>query len=78
MALEIQDVRPAVLSETTLDLLEEYLWFRHLVRNVYSFNLLPEKVQSLVERLPEVFDQTTQDVSSFVTLFLERAVNPVE
>lgn len=78
MALEIQDVRPAVISEATLDLLEEYLRFRHLVRNVYSFNLLPEKVQSLVERLPAVLEQTTQDVCAFANLFLEGAADPLE
>lgn len=78
MALEIQNVRPAVISEATLDLIEEYLRFRHLVRNVYSFNLLPEKVQSLVERLPIAIDQITQDVSAFVSLFLEKTTAPFE
>lgn len=76
MALEIQNVRPAVISEMTLDLLEEYLRFRHLVRNVYSFNLLPEKIQSLVEKVPRTLDQITQDLSTFVSLFLERAADP--
>ncbi len=76
MALEIQDIRPAVISEATLELLDEYLRFRHLVRNVYSFNLLPEKVQSLVEKLPIVLDQTTQEVSAFVNLFLAQTTNP--
>jgi hypothetical protein len=78
MALEIQDVRPAVISEATLELLDEYLRFRHLVRNVYSFNLLPEKVQSLVERLPIALDQVTQDVSAFVSLFLAQTTNPFD
>jgi len=78
MALEIRNVRPAVISEVTLDLLEEYLRFRHLVRNVYSFNLLPEKVQSLVEGLPAALDQVTEDVSAFVSLFLEKATGPFE
>ncbi len=78
MALEIQGVRPAVISEATLELLDEYLRFRHLVRNVYSFNLLPEKVQSLVERLPTALDQVTQDVSAFVNLFLAQTTNPFD
>ena len=76
MALEIQGIRPAVISETTLDLLDEYLRFRHLVRNVYSFNMLPEKVQSLIDKLPLALDQVTQDMSAFVNLFLEKAAVP--
>ena len=78
MALEILNVRPAVISETTLDMLEEYLRFRHLVRNVYSFNLLPEKVQSLVERLPIALDQVIRDILAFATLFLEKTKDPLE
>lgn len=76
MALEIQGIRPAVISETTWDLLDEYLRFRHLVRNVYSFNLLPEKMQLLVGRLPAAVDQVTQDVLAFVALFLEKTTDP--
>jgi hypothetical protein len=78
MAMEIPSVRPAVISEMTLNLLEEYLRFRHLVRNVYSFNLLPEKVQSLVERTPKALDLITQDLSTFVSLFLEKASDPFD
>jgi hypothetical protein len=59
-----------------LELLDEYLRFRHLVRNVYSWNLLPEKVQPLVERLPICLDQVTQDVSAFVSLFLAKTTSP--
>ncbi|MGA2936774.1 MAG: hypothetical protein ABSF52_06705 [Syntrophobacteraceae bacterium] len=64
------------MSEATLELLDEYLRFRHLVRNVYSWNLLPEKVQPLVERLPISLDQVTQDVSAFVSLFLTKTTSP--
>lgn len=71
MAREVEGVRPAVISGTTLELLDEYLRFRHLIRNVYSFNLLPEKVRPLVEGLPPALDQVAEDISGFVSLFLE-------
>jgi hypothetical protein len=37
MGREIQEVRPAVLSEQTLTELDEYRSFRHVVRHIYSF-----------------------------------------
>jgi hypothetical protein len=39
MAVEIELVRPAVISKETRNTLDEYRGFRHIVRNVYSFNL---------------------------------------
>ena len=38
---EIKNIRPAVLSQETCQMLDEYRAFRHVVRNVYAFNLSP-------------------------------------
>lgn len=43
MATDIPDARPAVISQDTAVALDEFRRFRHLVRNVYTFNLVPEK-----------------------------------
>jgi hypothetical protein len=71
MADEIAGVRPALLSQNTGDALEEYLRFRHRIRNIYSFNLVPELVRGLVERLPGVFEHVKSDLSDFAA-FLEK------
>jgi hypothetical protein len=39
MASEIPGVRPSVLSSEVRDGLDRYRGFRHVVRNVYTFNL---------------------------------------
>jgi uncharacterized protein YutE (UPF0331/DUF86 family) len=70
MATEISRVRPAVISETTCDRLDEYRGFRHVVRNVYTFKLDPAKVQKLVEALPSVFRRLQEEFLAFAH-FLE-------
>ncbi|WP_416672242.1 ribonuclease toxin HepT-like protein [Egbenema bharatensis] len=44
----IPSVRPAVLSFETRDRLDRYRGFRHVVRNVYTFNLDPEQIGLLI------------------------------
>ena len=71
MALEIQNVRPAVISEESVSMLDEYLRFRHRIRNIYSFNLVPDRIKGLVEKLPSVFQTVCPNLSDFAQ-FLER------
>ena len=70
MALDIAGLRPAVLSQDTVDLLDEFMRFRHRIRNIYSFNLIPDRVKNLVEKLPTVLAKAKGDLSAFVQ-FLE-------
>lgn len=70
MAIEIPKVRPAVISVATRDLLDEYRGFRHVVRNVYAFNLNPTRMQHLVENLPQTFQQVQREFIAFAN-FLE-------
>ena len=67
---EIDGVRPALLSEVTLGLLDQYMRFRHRIRNIYSFNLIPERIKTLVEDLPEVFQRVNSEILDFAQ-FLE-------
>ena len=53
MALEIPEVRPPVIDAALARILEEYLRFRHVFRNVYGFVLEPERMRPLEERMPE-------------------------
>ncbi len=65
LAAEIADVRPAVLSAETRNELDRYRGFRHVVRNVYAFNLDPQQVGLLVEGLAEVFALVVHDLGAF-------------
>jgi hypothetical protein len=71
MASEMKGVRPAILSDAAHERLDDFLRFRHLVRNLYSFNLLPGKVQNLIEVLPTTSEQVCRDFIDFVESFLE-------
>lgn len=72
MQTEIPSVRPAVISVELKELLEEYRGFRHVVRNVYSYHLKPEKLQVLVEKLEYTFSLAKDELLAFGT-FLTRA-----
>jgi hypothetical protein len=71
MADEVCSLRPAVLSEGTRDLLDQYRGFRHIVRNVYTFSFDPVKVQILVTQLSPVFDHVRVELLAFAN-FLEQ------
>ncbi len=51
MNVEVPSVRPAVLSVESVQALDEYLRFQHVVRNVYTFNFDPERIERLVGQI---------------------------
>lgn len=65
MALEIPNVRPPVIQADTLERLNEYRGFRHVVIHRYGFELYPERVQELVEALPICWNELTKDIQPF-------------
>ncbi|MFO7877629.1 MAG: hypothetical protein R6U55_13700 [Desulfovermiculus sp.] len=73
MQLEIPDVRPAVFSKSTVSRLDEYLRFRHVLRNVYSFNLQPERIEVLVSGLRETLESVRIDLERFCLFLREIA-----
>lgn len=70
-AMEIPKRRPALISVDTLKLLDDFRGFRHVIRNIYTFNLSPERVRILVEKLPGCLSQFALEVNQFVMLFDE-------
>jgi HepT-like protein len=67
MSLAVPNLRPAVLSSDISTALIAYLDFRHVVRNVYTFNLRPERVVELVRDVRATFDLATHDLLAFAT-----------
>ncbi len=65
MTSEIAEVRPAVLNPGLREQLERYRGFRHVVRNVYTFNLDSEQIEILVRHLPETMTQLRQELLVF-------------
>ena len=60
-----EGIRPAVISHEIFYLLDEYRRFRHLVRNVYTFNLDPEKMEKLVSNLPDLWLRAKDELKAF-------------
>ncbi|MDZ7364093.1 MAG: hypothetical protein ONB46_25770 [candidate division KSB1 bacterium] len=47
VAIEIPRVRPVVISKSLWDELVDYLAFRHVIRNVYPFDINAKKVRMI-------------------------------
>ena len=72
MNIEVPGVRPAVISAELRKGLEEYRGFRHIVRNVYTYQLNPEKLERLITMLRETLSMTERELLAFAK-FLESA-----
>jgi hypothetical protein len=58
--------RPALLSEELHDTMSEYLRFRHVFRNAYSFDLDWQKMSPLVLRLEATFQKLEKALDDFL------------
>jgi hypothetical protein len=65
MAVEIPSVRPAVISEETRADLDPFRGFRHVVRNVYTHALLPERMAGLVSQSGPLFERLRVELLAF-------------
>ena len=65
MANELPNVRPAVISDSTATVLDDYLRFRRVVRNIYSYQIDPEQLRPLVEGAPGAFILVNQELTAF-------------
>jgi hypothetical protein len=71
MSQEQKDIRPAVISTDCSSRLDELRRFRHLVRNLYTFNLVPEKLEPIVSDLPALWQKVQAEILAFAD-FLEQ------
>lgn len=65
MSAEAPEIRPAVLSPETGRAVDEYLRFRHSVRNVYAFEFDPDRVWRLVKRVGDCHARARADLLAF-------------
>jgi hypothetical protein len=70
MADPMNAIRIAVIGMETRQCLDEYRGFRHLVRNVYTFNLRPSRLKELTLELRACYAATQRDLTHFIA-FLE-------
>lgn len=70
MSAELPNLRPPVVQVITRQAIDEYRSFRHVVRNVYTFDLQPNRVVALAEKLPDCFAALKRDVTAFVAFLI--------
>lgn len=63
----VPNLRPAVLSQETADLLEQYRGFRHRFRHNYGFELSWPKLAPLWRDAPKMIEKFIQDVEQFIS-----------
>jgi hypothetical protein len=71
MTAEIPTIRPPVIAPETYRCLEEYRSFRHVVRNVYTFNLRGSRIKELAAGLRPCLTAVAHDLAQF-TQFLQQ------
>jgi hypothetical protein len=75
MTAEIDPIRPPVISEKTRECLDEYRGFRHVVRNVYTFNLQMSRLKELTKGLRCCYDAVTSDLEDFMEFLRELSID---
>jgi len=65
MGYEVKEIRPTVISESLLHTLDEFRSFRHIVRNVYTFNYDLEKMKKLIVQLPKLKEKLDIEMEEF-------------
>lgn len=71
VSLEVPGIRPAVVSESTREQLHDLLAFRHVVRNVYGYELEQERVAELQKCAIETYPDFSKEIEAFVVFLLE-------
>lgn len=71
MHMELPDLRPSVLSAEAIQMLDEFLRFRHVVRNVYAFQFDREQIARLVKQMQPAWNTVRQELLAFAS-FLEQ------
>jgi hypothetical protein len=70
VALEIEGIRPAVISPQTRKVLEELLRFRHVVRNIYGFELDADRIEDLINLATSIFPRFQKEVEKFIAYLM--------
>ena len=58
--------RPSLISTQTAQYLQKYLAFRHVVRNIYGYELEAERVAKLIEEYSYVWQQFEAEIRQFI------------
>jgi hypothetical protein len=66
VALDIDPIRPAIISQQTHSDLSELLRFRHIVRNIYGFELSPDRITHLIDHTMRLYPRFSNEIGAFL------------
>jgi hypothetical protein len=73
MTADLPSIRPRVLSDETTQVLDEYLRFRHVVRNLYALEFDFDRVERLVQELGPCLGRVELELTAFAAFLNELA-----
>ena len=73
MTVAIPRLRGQVLSAGVAAEVDEFLRFRHVVRHVYAFELEPDRVERVADRLRPTFRNVRAELSAFAMMLEDLA-----
>lgn len=65
MKIAIPEIRPKILSDHSFQVLGELMGFRHVFRHAYSYNLTPEKINLLKDKIIGNREKLNSEINSF-------------
>lgn len=71
MQTDVPELRPPVLSAESVTAVDEFLRFRHVLRNIYAFQFDPEQIARLVKQMRPVWAVIREELLAFA-YFLEQ------
>ncbi len=66
MSVEVKGIRSAVITDETYKMLYKLLGFRHLVRNIYGFELEKERVDEIIGIIKNRGKSIIKEIEKFV------------
>jgi hypothetical protein len=66
MSIEIENLRPRVISEKSFIFLNELRAFRHLFRDAYLYELDPRKIELVLQKALELKELFEEDYRNFI------------
>jgi hypothetical protein len=67
MKLEIEGIRPRVISESLYKVLDDFRSFRHVFRHVYSFELDWEKERIVAGKFEQAISEIQKEMAEFIS-----------
>lgn len=65
MSLDIQGIRPKVLSQKSYFVLDELRGFRHIFRHSYDYELTPDRLNELKKNIIDNWQYIKEDIEDF-------------